>query len=90
MMYGTAAKCDTESLFIYMERYAPLNVSIHFVLLNLSKSSIWGYPQIIHFSNKSVWLTYFDIFSQVRVRCVVNSLFHPPVLMDFSIALAAI
>ena len=40
-----------------------------------SKAGSYGYPQIFHFSEKSMWETYLDIFftDGSKVRCVENS-----------------
>ena len=46
-----------------------------------------GYPQIFHFSEKSVLSTYLDISfkSWMKVRCVEKVFFYPPLILDFSI-----
>ena len=63
-----------------------------FSALEIFKIGFIGVCSNIPFSERFSWLTCVDIFftSGTKVMCVENSVFYPPVFVNFSIALVAI
>ena len=65
--------CVCVCVYIYVCVYIHMYLKVYIS----SKSALYGYAPIFHFSERFSWLTCVDFFftSGTSVRCVVNSFF---------------